>query len=109
MKALYSLLALLALVCFVTGAQADEEKTVTLTGKICCCKCELKKAAKCATAIVVKQGGKDVVYVFDPDSKNYKEYHKAICTDPKEGTVKGTVKKDGEKLIITVTDLKFKE
>ena len=104
----WSMLSVLALVFCFTFAWAEdkkEEKEVTLKGKICCCKCELKKAKTCATAIVVKDGEKEVVYVFDADSN--KKHHKAICTEPKMGTVKGTVKKDGEKLIITVSDLKF--
>ena len=108
----FATLSALALVCFLSplraeDKKADEPKTVELKGTICCCKCELKKADKCATAIKVKEKDKDVIYVFDEASG--KKHHKAICTSPKEGVVKGTVKKDGEKLIITVKELKFND
>jgi hypothetical protein len=105
MKAVRTMLSVVAVVCFLSLAQADDAKEVELKGTICCCKCELKKTDKCATAIKVKEKDKDVIYVFDADSN--KKYHGKICKEPKEGTVKGTVKKDGEKLILTVTELKF--
>ena len=47
----------------------------------------------------------DRLYYFDKESG--KKYHKEICTKKKQGEVKGTVSKDGEKMIITVTELKF--
>jgi hypothetical protein len=86
------------------NALADDEKT--LEGTICCGKCELKKSAACHTVIKVKEGDKEVVYWFDDDSS--KKYHKEICTETKDGTVKGKVKKDGDKMIVTVSELKFK-
>ena len=105
MKAVRTMLSVVAVVCFLSPVQADEGKEVELKGTICCCKCELKIADKCATAIKVKDKDKDVIYVFDADSN--KKYHGKICEEPKEGTVKGTVKEDGKKKIITVTELKF--
>jgi hypothetical protein len=103
MKNALSLLSVVALLFVFTAARADEEKKVTLKGTICCAKCELKKEAKCATVIKVK----DKIYYFDEVSG--KKHHKAICTEPKEGEVTGTVSKDGDKLIIKVTDLKFND
>ena len=85
-----------------TLAFAADEKEKTLKGTICCAKCELKQADKCATVIKVK----DMVYYFDPAA--HKKYHDDICTAAKEGTVTGTVSKADKKLVITVKDLKYK-
>src|SRR3954454_10571791 len=77
-----------------------DDKPVTLEGKITCAKCDLKVEGlkKCATVIVVKDKDKDVIYYFD--EKGDKDNHKAICTEPKEGKVVGTVsEKDGKKFI----------
>jgi len=94
----YSLLAVGQLV-------AADEKEVTLKGTITCAKCDLKLAEKCATVIKVQENGADVVYWFD--SASHKKNHKAICMDPKAGTVTGTVsEKDGKKWI-KVTKLDF--
>jgi hypothetical protein len=99
----------LAVVCMaLVGAQAQEKKEVTLKGKITCAKCELKApdAKGCATVIVVKEGGKDVVYYFDTAS--HKKNHKEICEEGKSGSVVGTVaEKDGKK-IITASKVEFK-
>ncbi len=109
MKALRTTLSAVALVCFLTTAQAEDKKAEAkeYKGTITCLKCDLKMADDCATVIKVKDKDKekDVIYVFDAASN--KKYHKNICKTPKEGTVKGTVKKDGDKMIITVTELKF--
>lgn len=106
MKYLTSALLGLGLVFAVavsTQAADTEEK---LEGKITCAKCDLKKEEKCATVIVVKdKDKKDVVYYFDADSN--KKYHGKICSDSKMGSVTGTVKKDGDKMVITVKELKF--
>jgi hypothetical protein len=88
----------LALVLTVAVAQARPDKEVTLKGTITCAKCDLKKEAKCATVIKVKEDGKDVVYYFDADS--HKKNHGKICTEAKEGSVTGTVsEKDGKKMV----------
>ena len=81
----------------------DEAKEEKLEGTITCAKCDLKVADKCAT--VIKVG--DKVYYFDKTSSD--KNHKAICTSPMEGTVTGTVKKDGDKMIVTVTKVEFKK
>jgi hypothetical protein len=83
--------------------EAKEAKEVKLEGKITCAKCDLGDSDKCAT--VIKADGK--VYHFDAESG--KKYHKEICTASKDGTVTGKVKKDGDKMVITVTKLEFKK
>ena len=83
-------------------AMAKDEKEETLKGTITCAKCDLKMADKCHT--VIKVG--DKVYWFD--EKSSKDNHKKICTEAKEGTVTGTVKKEGDKLIVTPSKVEFK-
>jgi type 1 fimbria pilin len=78
--------------------RAADDKEVTLKGTITCAKCDLKEAQKCATVIQVKDGDKTVTYYFDADGD--KANHKAICTEAKKGSVKGTVsEKDGKKVV----------
>ena len=104
MKTAWMTLTAVALV-FVFSANAEEKKEVTLKGTITCLKCDLKKADKCTTVISVKEAGKDVVYIFDEVAG--KKHHAKICKTPTPGTVKGTVTKEGDKNIVTVTDVKF--
>ena len=103
MKTAWSMLAVALLFAFTVTARAEdkEAKKVTLKGTITCAKCDLKLESKCAT--VIKSGEK--VYYFDTASN--KKYHKQICTEAKKGSVTGTVAKKGDKMIITVSELKF--
>lgn len=89
--------------CLAAVAAADKEapaKEVKLEGMIACSKCNLKQTAKCGNAIVVKEGGKDVIYFFE-DKGNGESYHEEVCGGAaKAGTVVGTVtEKDGKKYI----------
>jgi hypothetical protein len=106
MKALLStVLGLAVVLALVVKVQARDDKEVTLKGTITCAKCDLKEADKCATVIKVEKDGKDVVYYFDDSA--HKKNHKKICTDPKKGSVTGTVgEKDGKKTI-KVTKVDF--
>ena len=113
---LLSVLSLGVAICAFTapstsvGADKDKEapKVVSLEGDICCGKCELKESAKCHVTIVVKgKDGKKSTYWFDADAS--KKYHGDVCTEVKAGTVTGTVKKDGDKMVLTVTELKYKK
>lgn len=98
----------LAFVGFVATPTIAEEKkeaakAQTFEGKITCPKCDLGESDKCATIIKVK----DKIYWFDADSN--KKYHKDICSAGKDGKVTGTVKKDGDKMVISVTKLEYKK
>jgi hypothetical protein len=107
MRAAWSVAVGLALVfALVLGIQAEEKKEVTLKGKVTCAKCDLKKADACQTVIVVKEKGKDQIYYFAPAS--HKKFHAGICKKAKEGTVKGTVSKDGDMMVIDVTSVDYK-
>ena len=99
-------LTLALVVGLVAVVRADEKKEVTLKGTITCAKCDLGKESKCATVIKMTKDGKDTIYYFDTDGN--KKYHKDTCNEPKEGTVTGKVKKDGEKMVITVSKVEYK-
>jgi hypothetical protein len=106
MRAVFSVA--LALVIALALSVRAAEKEVTLKGKVTCAKCECKIADKCATVLVVpaaKKGDKPTVYWFDADA--HKKFHGAICKKGKEGTVTGTVSKDGDKNIITVSKVDY--
>jgi hypothetical protein len=102
------LAALGLIMAFAAPTLAEEkEKEVTLKGTICCAKCELNVAKACATVIKVKgKDGKDMVYYFDAAS--HKANHGKICQEAKDGSVVGTVKKDGDKMIVTASKVEFK-
>jgi hypothetical protein len=95
----------LAFAALIAAPVAAEDKEVTLTGTITCPKCDLGTADKCGTVIKVKEGEKDVLYTFDADSN--KKYHGDICKEAKPGKVTGKVKKDGDKMVISVTKLEY--
>jgi len=104
-RALIASVLALAYVGFVSAplfAEEKEAKEVTLEGKITCPKCDLGTESKCGTVMKTKDGK---IYYFDADSN--KKYHKDICTESRKGSVTGTVKKDGEKMIISVKELKY--
>src|SRR5262249_19175321 len=108
MRTLMALFLVVAVaIAFSTGAGAGEKKEVTITGKITCAKCELGKEKSCMTVIVEKKDGKDIVYYFDKAS--HKKFHNAICTEGKEGSVTGTVGKEGDKNTVMVKKLDYKK
>jgi hypothetical protein len=82
----------------VAGSQAGDEKTVT--GKVMCAKCTLKKAdaTKCQDVLVVKDGDKTVEYYVEKNAVATQFGH--TCQGEKPATVTGTVtEKDGKKWI----------
>lgn len=109
MRCLYAALCL-GLVLGLAGIAGADEKAdttaKTFKGTITCAKCDLGESKKCETVIKTKVGDKDVVYYFDADS--HKKHHSKICNEAKEGSVTGTVKKDGDKWVIKATKVEFK-
>ena len=101
-RVLSALFVVAIALAFVGAPAVAADKEETLKGTITCAKCDLKKADKCHT--VVKVG--DKIYWFDEASS--KKFHKEICTEAKEGSVTGTVKKDGDKMVVTATKVEFK-
>jgi hypothetical protein len=107
MRAAYKTLLGMGLVfaLVVVVRAADEKKT--LKGEIGCPKClpEFKKLVdakyvpkKCANAIKVKDGDKEVVYLILGDKGNKEKYHG--CTAAKKGSVTGVISKKGDQLFI---------
>jgi len=99
-------LSLAVVLGFLTLAQAEDKKEVTLKGTMVCGKCTLKICPKCTNVLQVEEDGKTVNY-FIEDKGGKAPYHKAIC--PKDATQKaevtGTVStKDGKKWIKPAKD-----
>ncbi len=91
-------LALALLVGLAAGALAGEETTVT--GKVMCAKCTLKKAdAKtCQDVLVVQDGDKTAEYYIEKNAVAQAFGH--ACTGAKPAVVTGVVtEKDGRKWI----------
>src|SRR3974377_1467670 len=93
-------LAVAFALCWTAGLRADDEKSITLKGKVMCAKCELKQAKKCQTVVVVKDGDKEVTYFFK-DKGAAEEHHEPVCGGGrKDATVTGVVAmKDGKNWI----------
>jgi hypothetical protein len=82
---------MIAVGVYVLAAEKKEEpKKVTLKGTIGCSKCEFKLTDDCGTAIKVKEGDKEVIYLVLDEGKDAK-YHDTICSTTKEGSVSGVV------------------
>jgi hypothetical protein len=99
MKTIAKLGVALALVLgLVALATAGDE--VTLTGKVMCAKCALKKAdaTKCQDVLVVTDGDKLAEYYVEKNPVATKFGH--VCKGEKDAVVTGTVtEKDGKKWI----------
>ena len=91
-------LAVALVVGLVAGATAGDE--MTLTGKIMCAKCALKKAdaKECQDVLVVKDGDKTAEYYVEKNDVAKAFGH--VCKDEKPAVVTGKVmEKDGKKWI----------
>jgi hypothetical protein len=95
-----------AVVAFSASKPTEAAEDVKLEGSITCAKCDLKLSKGCANVIVVEKDGKKTTYWFD--AKSAKKEHGKVCQGAKDGTVTGTVSKDGDKDIVTVKEVKFK-
>ncbi len=100
---------LLASAAFSGAALFAAETEQTFTGKAMCAKCELKQAEKCTNALqVTGKDGKTTTYVM-ADNKVAKDFHGKVCKGTLEGVmVTGTVKKDGDKHVITASKIAAK-
>ena len=99
MKTLPKLALALAAVLALGVAVADEAKTVTLSGKIACAKCTLKKAdAKECQSVLVVTGDNAGEYYLTKNDVTAKSH---VCTGEKPATVTGTIEdKDGKKWLV---------
>ncbi len=107
LKSMLGLVVVLGLVMAVGAAEDEKDaKEKTLKGTLGCPKCVFKVAGvkKCANAIKVKEGGKDVIYILIDEGAKA-PYHSKICTDTAEGSVTGVVsKKDKQDMIKPAKD-----
>jgi hypothetical protein len=105
MKTLIALFAIAGL-SLAAHASAHAEKEKTIKGEGLCLKCELKKADKCINGIRVKEDGKEVVYELEQNEVS-KAFHKHLCSGTAKVVAVGTVKKDGDKHILTVAKIEL--
>jgi hypothetical protein len=98
-KVLLGLAMALVVGVLVRADDKKEDKEVTLKGTLGCSKCKFKVTDECGNAIKVKEGDKEVVYLFIDDGKKEK-YHEDICTEFKKGSVTGVVSEKGGKKYI---------
>ena len=94
-----SFVSLLAAALVIVSAAFAADKEVTLVGAGQCAKCSLAMTSACQNALVVKQDGKDQVYLLTENDVS-KKFHDQVCTDTKQIKVTGVVKDvDGKKEI----------
>ncbi|MFN0068141.1 MAG: DUF6370 family protein [Limisphaerales bacterium] len=99
-------LAFLTVAAALTLSAQAQEKEKTIKGEGLCLKCELKKADKCQNGIRVKEDGKEVLYTLEQNDVS-KAFHKNICSGTAKVTAVGTVKKDGDKIILVASKIEL--
>lgn len=104
MKKLTTILFLASMLALPSLRAADKEETITGEGQ--CAKCSLKMTDQCQNAIKVEKDGKSMVYLLAPNDVS-KKFHKNICSDKAKITAHGTVKKEGDKMILTPTKIEM--
>ena len=105
-RILSGLVCAIAMLVLSVSVSAEEKATeMKLVGDIQCGKCALKESKACHAVITVEKEGKKTTYWFDDVAS--KKYHGDICQETKPGTVVGTVKKDGDKMVVTVKSLEY--
>lgn len=115
MRKLYPMLAVAALFSAASFlVHAAPLKDVTITGTAQCAKCALKETKSCQNVVVAKEDGKDVKYYIVHDAVAKKAHSSlGFCTaKPGEGpkvTVKGDLKEEDGKHVITATEIKSAE
>lgn len=95
----FSIASLLAAALFTASVAFAADKEVTLVGAGQCAKCSLGLTKSCQNALVVKQDGKEQVYLLTENDVS-KKFHDEVCSDTKQIKVTGVVKDvDGKKEI----------
>ena len=98
--------SLAAAALLMTSAAFAADKEVTLTGVGQCAKCELGKTSACQSALVVKQNGKEDLFLL-VDNEVSKKFHDNICTGTAEITVTGVVKESAGKKEIVASKIEL--
>ena len=87
-------------------AKQAAAKEVTLEGELGCGHCSLNAADKCTDAIRVKEGDKQVVYLFAEGSSS--KHDDAMCKQVRAGKVTGVVSEKAGKKYIKVSKVDVK-
>lgn len=103
-KSVLASLIAAALLAATSAFAADKE--VTLVGAGQCAKCSLSMTTSCQNALVVKQDGKDQVYLLTENEVS-KKFHDEVCSDVKQIKVTGIVKEAGGKKEITASRIEL--
>ncbi|MDE2927533.1 MAG: DUF6370 family protein [Acidobacteriota bacterium] len=81
---------------------AGHEKTIK--GEGTCAKCGLGETASCQNAIQVKKDGKTVTYYMVANDVA-KKFHGNVCQGSTKVKAKGTVAKEGGKMMLTASSI----
>jgi uncharacterized protein YgiB involved in biofilm formation len=106
MKIFRLLMALVAVASLAGFALAgEEEKTVTVTGKVVCAKCVLKKAdaKECQNVLIAEVDGKTVEYYIAENKLSEEFGH--TCMGEKQVIATGTVSEKDGKIWISPTKM----
>ena len=106
MKIFRLLMALVAVASLAGFALAgEEEKTVTVTGKVVCAKCVLKKAdaKECQNVLIAEVDGKTVEYYLAKNALTEEFGH--VCKGEKDVVATGTVSEKDGKIWISPTKM----
>ena len=99
-------LLLFAIATPTFAAEKEKDKTVTITGEGKCGKCALHETEKCQNVIQVEKNGKKTTYYLAQNEMS-KAFHENLCKESKKVTATGTVKKEDNKRVLTVTKIEL--
>lgn len=91
-----------------TGLAMGAHHVKTITGEGTCAKCGLGETASCQNAIQVKKDGKTVTYYMVANDVA-KKFHGNVCQGSTKVKAKGTVAKEGGKMMLTASSIKKAE
>jgi hypothetical protein len=100
---------LVAFTGMARAADKAEKKAggdVTLSGEMMCAKCALKEADKCQNVLKVTDGGKETKYYLVQNDVA-KSNHKKVCGGSSKATVKGAVKEEAGKKMLTASEISY--
>ena len=103
-----SAIAAVAVLLVGTGLVMGAHHVKTIKGDGTCAKCSLGQTASCQNAIQVKKDGKTVTYYMVANDVA-KKFHGNVCQGSKKVQAKGTVAKEGGKMMLTASSVKVVE
>lgn len=91
-----------------TGLAMGAHHVKTIKGEGTCAKCGLGQTASCQNAIQVKKDGKTVTYYMVANDVA-KKFHGNVCQGSTKVKAKGTVAKEGGKMMLTASSIQVAE